>query len=77
MNTEAIAKLGPFAAARKSSLMSQEQMAAKVGCSLPTLVKMEKNPEEVSLANMGVIYQSVGADGKAIIEKYVNDFFVA
>lgn len=77
MNQEAIKKYGPLAAARRSSLMSQEKMAEKVGCSVPTLIKMEKRPEDVSLANMGLIYQSVGADGKAIIEKYVNDFFIA
>ena len=77
MDKEAVNRLGPLAAARKSSLMSQEKMAEKLGCSVPKLLKMEKNPKDVSLENIGVIYQSVGADGKAIIEQYINEFFMA
>lgn len=77
MNQEAIKKFGPLAAARKSSLLSQKQMANKLGITLPTMAKIEKNPEYVNLNDLGIIYQAVGVDGKAIIEQFVNNFFIS
>ena len=77
MNENAIAKYGPFAAARKSSLLSQGDMAKKLGCSVPKLVDMEKDPESMTLGTLGRFYQSVGTDGKAIIERFVNGLFLA
>ncbi len=77
MNETAIKKIGPLAAARKSALLNQDDMAARLGISIPTLIDIEKNPENITLGNLGRYYQAVGTDGKAILERYVNDFFVA
>lgn len=77
MNEKAIEKYGPLAAARKTALLNQEDMAARLGVSLPKLVDIEKNPSNITLNNLGRYYQAVGADGKAILERYVNDFFVS
>lgn len=77
MNEQAIKQYGPLAAARKSSLVTQKNMAAKLGCSTTTLVELEKNPEKIDLGTLGRFYQHVGADGKAILERYVNGFFMA
>lgn len=77
MNQEAIKEYGPLAAARRSSLVRQKDMAAKLGCSVGTLVELEKHPEKIDLGTLGRLYQYVGNDGKAIIEQYVNGFFMA
>ena len=77
MNEKAIKQFGPLAAARKSSLLTQEDMAEKLGCSVPKLINMEKNPDSVPIGTYGKYYHHVGADGKAILERYVNGLFVA
>lgn len=76
MNEKAIERLGVFAAARKSSLMSQEEMAGKLNISIPTLLSFEKNPGKTPVEMVGAIYHTVGADGKTIIEKYIDDIFL-
>lgn len=76
MNTKAIDKLGPIAAARKSSLLSQEDMAARIGVSVPTMVEYEKHPENINLGTLGRIYHNVGVDGKAIIERHLDEIFL-
>lgn len=77
MNEKAVAKFGPLAAARKSSLLNQEEMAGHIGLSVPRLVELEKHPEKISLETLRIILDTVGADGKTIIRQYVDDFFVA
>lgn len=77
MPDEAQTKYGPLACARKSSLMTQVQFAKRMGCSVPTLIELEKHPENITLEQLGKWYQLVRVDGKAMIEKFVSDFFVA
>lgn len=77
MNEAAIKKYGPLAAARKSALLSQGDMAKRLGCSVPKLIDMEKDPDSMTLGTLERFYQSVGTDGKAIIERYVNGLFLA
>lgn len=77
MIDEGVKKYGPLGAARKSSLMTQGELAKKLGCSTPTVVELEKHPEKVTLEQLGKVYHLMRVDGKAIIERYVNDFFVA
>lgn len=77
MNEQAIKQYGPLAAARKSALVTQKNMAEKLGCSVTTLVEMEKHPDKIDLGTLGRFYQHVGADGKAILERYVNGFFIS
>lgn len=74
---EGVRKYGPLGAARKSSLMTQGEFAEKLGCSTPVVVELEKHPESITLDQLGKWYQLVRVDGKAIIERYINDFFVA
>lgn len=74
---DGVKKYGPLGAARKSSLMTQGELAKRLGCSVPTLIELEKHPENITLGQLGKWYQLVRVDGKAIIEQYVNDFFVA
>lgn len=75
MNKDAVDKYGALAAARKSSLMTQPEMAEKIGCTVPTLIEWEKDPSKVRIGDFQGIYNSVGADGKAILEKYIDDLF--
>ncbi len=77
MIDEGVKKYGPLGAARRSSLMTQGELAAKMGCSTPVIVELEKHPENITLKQLGKLYQLVRVDGKAIIEHYVNDFFIA
>lgn len=74
---EGVKKYGPLGAARRSSLMTQGELAKRLGCSTPVIVELEKHPEGITLEQLGKWYQLVRVDGKAIIEQYVNDFFVA
>ena len=77
MNMEAIEKFGSIAAARKSALLTQPEMAERIGCTTQALLEWEKNPEKLRIKDLVAIYENVGADGKAIIEKYVDDLFLA
>lgn len=77
MIEEGIKKYGYLAAARKSSLMTQGELAEKMGCGVSRLVELEKNPENMTLQQLGKVYQLVGVDGKVVLEKLVSDFFVA
>lgn len=75
MNMEAAEKFGALAAARKSAVLTQEEMAEKLGCSRPSIVKWEKDPTTIRIKDLQSIYENVGADGKAIIADYVNGLF--
>lgn len=77
MIDKGVSKYGPLGAARKTALMTQGELAAKIGCSTPTIVELEKKPETITLEQLGKVYHEVRVDGKAIIEQYVNDFFVS
>lgn len=66
----------PLADARKSRLWSQSKMAEVMGVSVPTIVKMEKNPADITMDELGKWYHAMWPDGKAIIEKWVNDIFL-
>ena len=77
MVEKAHAASSPLADARKSRLWTQAQMAEAMGCSVPVIVKMEKNPGSVTLDELGRWYHAMWPDGKAIIERYVNDLFLA
>ena len=74
MIEEGIEKYGYLAAARKSSLMTQGELAEKMGCGVSSLVELEKRPDEMTISQLGKVYQLVGVDGKVILEKLVNDF---
>lgn len=64
---------GPLAKARMSSHLLQEEMADVVGVSTPTIARLEKHPEKITVERLRKWYHAVPADGKAIIEKYVTD----
>lgn len=75
MKQETIDRLGPLAAARKSSLMTQQDMADVLGVSVPTLLNYEKEPESAALGDIAKIYRAVGADGREVIKSYLADLF--
>lgn len=77
MIEEGIKKYGYLAAARKSSLMRQGELARKIGCGVSHIVDLEKEPGKITLEELGKVYQVVGTDGKVVLEKLVSDFFVA
>lgn len=74
MNQNAIDRMGPLAASRSSALLTQEDMAKRVGVSVKTLLKMEKNPNDATHNLVGIYYQNVGMDGKKILQDYYNFF---
>lgn len=75
MNEAAIEKLGPLAAARKTALLTQDDMAKRLGMGKPAIIGFEKNPETTPLGVLGRWYLNVNTDGKAIIKRYLADFF--
>lgn len=71
-------KLEPLAVARVASKLKQSDMAKKLGCTIQTIVNYEKCPaDRLTLETIGKYYHAVDPFGKAVIERYINDFFVA
>lgn len=66
----------PLADARKSRLWTQAQMAEAIGVSVSTIVKMEKSPDRLTVGELGKWYHAMWPDGKAIIEKWIDDIFL-
>lgn len=64
---------GPLAKARMSGQMLQEDMAEQVKCTVPVIVRLEKHPEQITVERLRRWYHAVPADGKAIIEKFIDD----
>lgn len=76
MYAEAIEKYGVLAAARKSTLINQEDMATILACSVPKMVEIEKDPSLITLGQLGKYYEVVGTDGKEMIKQYVTALFL-
>lgn len=51
-------------------------MAEVMGVSVPTIVKMEKNPDDITINELGKWYHAMWPDGKAIIERWVDNIFL-
>ena len=43
---------------------------------LSTIVKMEKSPDRLTVGELGKWYHAMWPDGKAIIEKWIDDIFL-
>ena len=67
----------PLADARNETLLNQSEFGEVLGITPQTVVRMEKHPEKITLERLGKWYQAVPAKGKAMIEQYLSDFFVA
>lgn len=52
-------------------------MAEKLGVNYATLKRYEEDPGKVSLRTLACMYHELNPQGKAIIEKMVNEFFLA
>ena len=65
--------LGPLAKARMAGQMLQEDMAEQVGCTTPVICRLEKNPDQITVERLRKWYHAVPPDGKAIIEKFVDE----
>ena len=63
--------------ARKSSLMTQSDLAKKLGRSTATIVEWEKRPDQVSLTTLRDYYNLCGTDARVWIKEFVDSFFVA
>lgn len=73
---DSVKEFGPLATARKTALMTQDDLCELLGKSIPTIIALEKNPLSMTLEQLGAIYHAVGTDGKVILEKMVNDIFL-
>lgn len=63
--------------ARKSSLMTQADMAKHLGKSTATIVEWEKRPDQVSLSVLRDYYNACGTDARVWIKEFVDSFFIA
>ena len=63
--------------ARKSSLMTQSDMAKRLGKSVQTIVEWEKHPDQLPIKTLQDYYNCVGTDGRVWIKEFVDSFFVA
>lgn len=63
----------PLAMARISSKMTQEEMAVKLGVSIPVVARLEKDPSSISVDRLAKWYHACGAEGKAIVEKLIDE----
>lgn len=61
--------------ARKSSLMTQEDLAKKLGTTVQTVSKKENAPDRMSIRELSKWYSLMGSDGKVWIREYVASFF--
>lgn len=61
---------------RKRTL-TQADMAKKIGKSVPTIVEIEKRPDQVPLSTLRDYYNVVGDDARVWIKEFVDSFFVA
>lgn len=68
-------KLTPVAKARKMALLTQSEMGNLLGVSVVTMSQMEREPENMTMAQISKVYEAVGVDGKNEIKKYVDSFF--
>lgn len=66
-----------LAAARRVSGLSQHEMGKRLGLSQVRVSQLEKDPSSMSLSMLSNAYHSVNTEGKVLIERMVNDFFVA
>ena len=62
--------------ARKSSLMTQTDMAKRLGKSTQTIVEWEKRPDQVSITTLRDYYNACGTDARVWIKEFVDSFFV-
>lgn len=61
-----------LADARDTTLMTQPEFAELVGVSVPTLVRLERHPEKLTLERARVIYELLPDDGKAIMDQLID-----
>lgn len=61
-----------LADARDTTLMTQPEFAELVGVSVPTLVRLERHPEKLTLERARAIYDLLPNDGKAIMDQLVD-----
>lgn len=64
-----------FSDARKSSLLTQQEMGKEMGLSTATIVEREKHPEKLTIEEAVKWYGIVGTDGKERVRDYVLSFF--
>lgn len=62
--------------ARKSSLMTQRDMAKHLGRSTATIVEWEKRPDQVPITVLRDYYKACGTDARVWIKEFVDSFFI-
>ena len=62
--------------ARELSGLTQDQMAEVLECTVPTLAKIEANPEKATLRQFARWYRACNGTGKVLLEKYLDDLLV-
>lgn len=68
---------GPFVAARRASLMTQEEAAAACGMSAwQTYALREENPRDLTLGNLLDLYATMPDSGRGLLRDAVADLFL-
>lgn len=62
--------------ARELAGLTLEQMAEKLGCTKPTVSRIEAHPEKATLAQFAGWYGACNDSGKVLLEKYINDIML-
>jgi len=66
----------PIAEARKASLMTQEDLARRLGCTAANVSIVERDFGRMTLEQLSGWYGYMSDAGKQIIREYVDNFFV-
>ena len=61
--------------ARRSSLITQDDMAKYLGISVPTIVTKEKDPASCTIHEVAEYYKHISTDGQKAIREWVMSFF--
>ncbi len=61
--------------ARNAAHATQEEWADYMGCSVGTVVRLERNPTELSLKRLAQWSEGTNDEGKAIIRRYLAEQF--
>lgn len=68
--------MGLLAKGRKASLMSQDDMAKKLGTTVQTISAWENNPKVMQLKDLASYYGALKAAGKPFVEQFIEEAII-
>ena len=63
--------------ARELSGMTQEDMANRLNMTVQSVIRFERNPSKMTLAQFATWYQGCNSSGQMLLDKYVADIIKA